>query len=78
MLGGGSLPTQELPSFAIVVPVEGRSASWIAQRLRNAKFGLIGRVHKDQFFIDMRTVFPSQDATLVEVIETLNSQPETE
>ena len=78
MLGGGSLPTQELPSFAIVVPVEGRSASWIAQRLRNAKFGLIGRVHKDQFFIDMRTVFSSQDATLVEVIETLNSQPETE
>ncbi len=71
MLGGGSLPTQELPSFAIAVPVEGRSANWIAQKLRDAEPGVIGRVHKDRFMIDMRTVFPSQDASLVGAIETL-------
>ena len=71
MLGGGSLPTQELPSFAIAVPVEGRSANWIAQKLRDAEPGVMGRVHKDRFMIDMRTVFPSQDASLVGAIETL-------
>ena len=78
MLGGGSLPTQELPSFAIVVPVEGRSASWIAQRLRDSAPGVIGRVHKDQFMIDMRTVFPSQDTSLVEILETLSGDPEAD
>ena len=76
MLGGGSLPTQELPSFAIAVPVEGRSASWIAQRLRDAAPGVIGRVHRDQFMIDMRTVFPSQDGSLVEILETLTGESE--
>jgi len=76
MLGGGSLPTQELPSFALAVPVEGRSASWIAQQLRNADPGVMGRVHKDQFMIDMRTVFPSQDRSLVEILETLAGEPE--
>ncbi len=78
MLGGGSLPTQELPSFAIAVPVEGRSVSWIAQRLRSANPGVMGRIHKEQFTIDMRTVFPSQDTSLVEILETLAGETEAE
>lgn len=72
MLGGGSLPTQELPSFSIVVPVKDRTASWVAQKLRASDPGVMGRVHKEQYMIDMRTVFPSQDTKLVSILESLS------
>ncbi len=71
MLGGGSLPTQELPSYSVMISVEGRTASWIGQKMRDSDPGVMGRVQKDRYLIDMRTVFPAEDAKLVSVLETL-------
>ena len=70
MLGGGSLPTQELPSYCVTVPVDGKTANWIAGRLREAEPAIMGRVQKDKFMIDLRAVFPAQDSQLVSVLES--------
>jgi L-seryl-tRNA(Ser) seleniumtransferase len=66
-LGGGSLPGQTLPSYAIsidaVLPVEN-----IAHRFRKAQPPVIGRISEGQFLLDLRTVFPEQDSTLASTI----------
>lgn len=74
MLGGGSLPTQEIPTWCIALHPKGISVNRIAERLRSCSTAVIGRVQKDTLYIDMRTVFPEQDMTLVELLQTLDKQ----
>lgn len=72
MLGGGSLPTQEIPTWCIALQPQSSSLNRIAARLRSANPAVIGRVQKDTLLIDMRTVFPEQDMVLVEALESLS------
>jgi len=67
-VGGGSLPGQTLPTKALAISVN--SADALAERLR---FGpqmppVIGRIEKDQFLLDPRTVLPEQDQTLIDAV----------
>jgi L-seryl-tRNA(Ser) seleniumtransferase len=57
-LGGGSLPGQTLPSYAIRVDAE--DAASFARRLREAKVPVVSRVHDGAVYLDMRTLFPSE------------------
>ncbi|MEM7783140.1 MAG: L-seryl-tRNA(Sec) selenium transferase [Planctomycetota bacterium] len=80
MLGGGSLPTQKIPTWCIAVTPSGMSVDQLADRLRKNQPAVMGRVHKDRLFIDMRTVQVSQDVELVSAFEgagTPNSSEET-
>ena len=69
-LGGGSLPGQGLPSYAValesVLPLED-----IAKRFRTAKPPVIGRISQDRFLLDLRTVFPEQDSVIASVISQI-------
>lgn len=76
MLGGGSLPTQKIPTWCVAIEHKDRSISKLADRLRGCEPSVIGRVQKDRLFLDMRTVQPSQDADLVSVFEGLGAEPE--
>lgn len=71
-LGGGSLPGQDLPSYAIAVesalPLED-----IAKRFRLAKPPVIGRISQEQFLLDLRTVFSEQDSVLASIISQVLS-----
>ncbi len=62
-LGGGSLPTQTMPSYA--VRIEADDAPALARRLREAKMPVVSRVHDGALFLDMRTLFPSECAMVV-------------
>jgi L-seryl-tRNA(Ser) seleniumtransferase len=66
-LGGGSLPGQGLPSYAVCVetpiPLED-----LAKRFRSAIPPVVGRISQDKFLLDLRTVFPEQDALLASII----------
>lgn len=62
-LGGGSLPTQTLPSYAVRIEVDDAPA--LARRLREAKVPLVARVHEGALYLDMRTLFPSECDTVV-------------
>jgi L-seryl-tRNA(Ser) seleniumtransferase len=69
-LGGGSLPTQTLPSYA--VRIEAEAPTEFARRLREAKVPVVSRLHEGAVYLDMRTLFPSECdqvvATVGEVI----------
>jgi len=75
MVGGGSLPEQTLATKLVAIkplyPVED-----FARRLRLAKPPLLGRIEGEYFLVDMRTVMPSLDDTLVEIIKSMPDQME--
>lgn len=71
MLGGGSIPTQHIASWAVAIEPNGMSVNDLAAKLRQAEPSLLGRVNNDQLFIDIRTVQPSQDMEIVQLLEQL-------
>lgn len=67
LVGGGTLPEQELPTTLICLSPP-RAVDKIARRLRLSSPPLVARVEKDAVLIDLRTVFPDQDALLPGII----------
>jgi len=70
LAGGGSTPTQSLPTKLIRIASARYSASQIEQRLRRAPAGIsvITRVEEDRLIIDLRTVFPEQEPALLKTL----------
>jgi L-seryl-tRNA(Ser) seleniumtransferase len=64
-LGGGSLPRSIIPSVAIELQSATLSPGDLAARLRLGTPPVIGYVSGGVFKLDLRTVFPSQDAELI-------------
>jgi L-seryl-tRNA(Ser) seleniumtransferase len=66
LAGGGSTPAQSLPTKVIRIASVRYSASKIEQRLRKAPAGIavIARVEEERLLVDLRTVFPEQEAVL--------------
>ncbi len=60
-IGSGALPTEEIPSRAIVVEHDGLPARRIAERFRRARPPVIGRIVADRFLLDLRTIFDPAD-----------------
>lgn len=60
-VGGGSLPGQVLPSFAVRLAGGGQA---LATRLRRADPPVIARVHDDDVWLDVRTVLPRDERPL--------------
>ncbi len=56
-IGSGALPTEEIPSRAIVVEHDRLPAHRIAERFRRARPPVVGRVVADRFLLDLRTIF---------------------
>ena len=71
MLGGGSIPTQHIPSWSVGIEPQKLTVEELANRLRHATPGLIGRVYKGRMMIDMRTVSPADDVMLVDLFRNL-------
>lgn len=61
--GGGTLPDQTLPSWAVAV--NSANANELSQRLRLGTPAVFARVQEGLTLIDLRTVNPDDDATLV-------------
>lgn len=70
LAGGGSTPTQSLPSKVIRISSIRYSAAKLEQRLRRAPAGIsvIARVEDDRLILDLRTVFPEQEALLAKTL----------
>lgn len=63
-IGAGTLPLEELPSFA--VELRGVSPSNLAQRLRQSPLPIIARVTSNAVIIDLRCIDPSLIDTVAE------------
>ena len=70
LAGGGSTPAQSLPTKVIRITSVRYSAAKLEQRLRRAPAGIsvIARVEDDRLILDLRTVFPEQEALLVKTL----------
>ncbi|HEY6946384.1 MAG TPA: L-seryl-tRNA(Sec) selenium transferase [Candidatus Acidoferrum sp.] len=70
LAGGGSTPTQSLPSKVIRIASVRYSAAKLEQRLRRAPAGIsvIARVEEDRLVLDLRTVFSEQEPLLVKTL----------
>jgi len=73
-VGGGSLPGQTLPTWALQLECEGPVEA-AARRLREGEPPIIARIEGDRLLLDPRTVLPEQEALLLrEVIARLSSK----
>jgi L-seryl-tRNA(Ser) seleniumtransferase len=70
LAGGGSTPTQVLPTKLIRIASARYSAMQLEQRLRRAPTGIsvIARVEDDRLILDLRTVLPEQESALLKTI----------
>ncbi len=70
LAGGGSTPTQSLPTKIIRIASARYSASQLEQRLRRAPAGVsvIARVEEDRLVLDLRTVFAEQEPVLLKTL----------
>ena len=70
LAGGGSTPSQSLPSKVIRIASARYSAAKLEQRLRRAPSGIsvIARVEDDRLILDLRTVFPEQELLLINTL----------
>jgi L-seryl-tRNA(Ser) seleniumtransferase len=62
-IGGGSLPGQELPSYALAI--KNAEPDVLARRLRIGTPSVFGRVENQEVLLDLRSVLPEQDNDLV-------------
>jgi L-seryl-tRNA(Ser) seleniumtransferase len=72
--GGGSLPMQDLPSYAVTVSCGDLTPDTIASRLRMASLPVLGRINKDQFLLDLRSVQDREVEALAESVMTALSE----
>jgi len=54
--GGGSLPTQQIPTVLVAVNNKNMPATKMEEKLRNLDVPIIARVDKDEILFDLRTV----------------------
>jgi L-seryl-tRNA(Ser) seleniumtransferase len=72
LAGGGSTPSQSLPTKVIRIASARYSATKLEQRLRRAPAGVsvIARVEDDRLILDLRTVFPEQELLLIKTLSS--------
>lgn len=71
VIGGGAAPSAVLPTKLVAITHGNLSADELSSRLREADPPVIARVEEGRVLIDLRTVFPEQDATVASVISSL-------
>jgi len=70
--GGGTMPRAEIPSIALEITSVGSSLEKLARILRCGDPAIVGYVSGEKFLLNLRTVFPSQDQSIVNaLLETL-------
>src|SRR6267142_1577356 len=68
LVGGGSTPAQSLPTRVIGFASARHSASELEVRLRTGATPVVARIEEERLLIDLRTVFPEQEAALAEAL----------
>jgi L-seryl-tRNA(Ser) seleniumtransferase len=68
-VGGGALPLQKLPTIVIAIKPTNFSVNSLEGRLRKGEPPVIARINKDEFILDMRTIFDEEIPLLARCIE---------
>jgi L-seryl-tRNA(Ser) seleniumtransferase len=73
-LGGGSMPTQSIPTWCVALTPARDSVEALAKALRLAHPSVCGRIHQGRLLLDLRSVFARQDHLLVGAVKALGQQ----
>ncbi len=65
-IGGGSLPGQTQPSWAVAF--QSPTPDSLAAAFRHASPPIVGRIDHDRVLLDLRAILPEQDATLRDAV----------
>ncbi len=71
MVGGGSLPGGSLPTWLVAIGVGSKTAPALAKKLRQRDIPVIGRIEKDRFLLDPRTVLPEEDEIIIKALQEI-------
>ncbi len=74
-VGGGSLPDQPMKTSILEIQTGQRSDAELAYRLRTGEPAVMGRLRDGKLVLDLRTVFPHQEAALVDAVRRAASVP---
>jgi len=66
--GGGSFPLLQLPTTLIELGIAGYSAQQIEVALRRASVPVIGRIQRDRFLLDVRTILDRDLPALIQSV----------
>ena len=69
-IGGGSLPGETLPTWALAINCYGLpgGAEGVARRLREWDIPVMGRIEDGRVLLDARTVLPGEDDTMLRAV----------
>lgn len=67
-VGGGALPTAELPTFLVGIKLQEGSPEALVENLRAGDPPVILRLQQDTLLFDPRTIFEDQEDSLVEAV----------
>lgn len=67
-MGGGSLPGETIPSWALALQSSSLSSAELAQWLRRNTPPIMGRIVQERVFLDPRTVLESQDESVLAIL----------
>ena len=70
-VGGGALPLLELPTAMITVEIEGVSPHQLEARLRTGTIPVIGRISRNRFLLDLRTILDADVPLLIQALCSL-------
>ncbi len=70
-IGGGTLPRSAIASITLDLAHHTLKPQEVAARLREHAVPVVGYIARDKFKLDLRTVFPKQDAELVGALRAL-------
>ena len=68
VIGGGAAPGAALPTVLLALTCEDLSADELAARLRAHQPPIVARVEQGRVLLDLRTVFPEQDAIIANAL----------
>jgi len=70
-IGGGSLSTEELPTFVIAIKPKKMSAQALAKLLRQYKIPIFGRVAENSVLLDFRTILKGEEKIILQAINNI-------
>jgi L-seryl-tRNA(Ser) seleniumtransferase len=70
-VGGGSAPGVDLPTWLIAIERDGLSPDALEEQLRRLTPPVIARIERDRVLLDLRTVFPTEDQQLLDLLAGL-------
>ena len=72
-VGGGSAPGVELATWLVAIEKRGLTPDALEERLRRLTPPVVARIERDRVLLDLRTVVPDQDQTLLGLIASVPS-----